>query len=855
MLKVIGGEQEGEFKAVASGTLPNGKPVVVNSDGTVSVVGETSGTESIGSPDVFNNALTSHTAAVYDTANDKVVIAYRDNGNSNYGTAIVGTVSGSSISFGTEVVFESSGASYVEATYDVASGKVVIAYRDFSDSYGRAIVGTVSGTTISFGTKQVFSTTGSIEQISIVYAETQEKVVIAYRDSGTNGEAVVGTVSGTSISFGTVVEFYTGGSGDYAVVYNPTDSNVIIGFRADSTTSGEAIVGTISGTSISFGSQNRFSENNVNYIKGTYDVAAQRVVFVYSDGTDGSKGKAVVGSISGNTITFGTEVVFNNASTTYPDVNYHVAGQRVVVAYTNESGSLNYGTFIVGAVSGTSITFGSPAVFESASTDYSDLTYDSDTGQMVVAYRDLGGGNVGQTVVFQIDYTVSNLTAENYIGMSRGVVDVTNTSFGSASVFESAIVSQVSSAYDTTNDKIVIAYRDSGNSNYGTAVVGTVSGASISFGTPVVYNSGDTRYTSTLFDPVNAKIVLSYIDWGNSERPTSIVGTVSGTSISFGSEVVMSAVVGSYMTTAFDTNAGKFVASFRDDSNLGYGRAFVGTVSGTSISFGSAGTYNTATTNTPSMVFDSSNNKIVITYVDAGNADTLTSIVGTVSGTSISFGSEVPLSTSGSAANPVSVFDTNSNKVVVLYTESGTSYAPQAIIGTVSGTSISFTTKVEAGNANDYIDYTSMCFDPVTNQVVIAYEAVTTDELSVKTGSVSGSSITFSDPTVVATGPTSSFSIVYDVDTDQVVIPYRDGGDNSYGKGIVGSIGSTNRYPVADGNPASLDIIGSVSTNQSGLTAGEKYYVQTDGTISTTAGSPSVLAGTAISATKLVVKT
>ena len=209
MLKVIGGEQEGEFKAVASGTLPNGKPVVVNADGTVSVVGETSGTESIGSPDVFNNALTSHTAAVYDTANDKVVIAYRDNGNSNYGTAIVGPVSGSSISFGTEVVFESSGASYVEAAYDVASGKVVIAYRDLSDSYGRAIVGTVSGTTISFGTKQVFSTTGSIEQISIVYAETQEKVVIAYRDSGTNGEAVVGTVSGTSISFGTVVEFYT----------------------------------------------------------------------------------------------------------------------------------------------------------------------------------------------------------------------------------------------------------------------------------------------------------------------------------------------------------------------------------------------------------------------------------------------------------------------------------------------------------------------------------------------------------------------------------------------------------------------------------------------------------------------
>ena len=49
MLKVLGGEQEGEFKAVASGTLPNGKPVVVNSDGTVSQVEETSISQNLGS--------------------------------------------------------------------------------------------------------------------------------------------------------------------------------------------------------------------------------------------------------------------------------------------------------------------------------------------------------------------------------------------------------------------------------------------------------------------------------------------------------------------------------------------------------------------------------------------------------------------------------------------------------------------------------------------------------------------------------------------------------------------------------------------------------------------------------------
>ena len=42
-------------------------------------------------------------------------------------------------------------------------------------------------------------------------------------------------------------------------------------------------------------------------------------------------------------------------------------------------------------------------------------------------------------------------------------------------------------------------------------------------------------------------------------------------------------------------------------------------------------------------------------------------------------------------------------------------------------------------------------------------------------------------------------------------------------------------------------------SNQSELTPGQLYYVQTDGTISTTAGSPSVVAGIGLSATELLV--
>ena len=45
------------------------------------------------------------------------------------------------------------------------------------------------------------------------------------------------------------------------------------------------------------------------------------------------------------------------------------------------------------------------------------------------------------------------------------------------------------------NEKVVIAYADNGNSvDYGTVIKGTVSGTSISFGSPIVFNSANTAF-------------------------------------------------------------------------------------------------------------------------------------------------------------------------------------------------------------------------------------------------------------------------------------------------------------------------------------------------------------------------
>ena len=76
------------------------------------------------------------------------------------------------------------------------------------------------------------------------------------------------------------------------------------------------------------------------------------------------------------------------------------------------------------------------------------------------------------------------------------------------------------------------------------------------------------------------------------------------------------------------------------------------------------------------------------------------------------------------------------------------------------------------------------------------------------------------------------------------------GGGNLTSENYIGL--ASNGYPDTAG--ATIDVQGAINDRQSGLTAGQSYYVQTDGTLTTTAGDPSVFAGTAISATKMIVK-
>jgi hypothetical protein len=258
-------------------------------------------------------------------------------------------------------------------------------------------------------------------------------------------------------------------------------------------------------------------------------------------------------------------------------------------------------------------------------------------------------------------------TASGSIAAGKPViVTAPSEAKGSEAEFD-AVARHIAAVYDTSNDKVVLSYQDAGNSSYGTSVVGTVSGSSITFGTPVVFESAAVEHCRATFDSDNNKVLIIYKDGGNSNYGTAIVGTVSSDSIGFGSAVVFySAALDGNTGVAFDSSNNKSVITYRGSSQ--YGNAIVATISETTPSFGSPVVFESAQSNYNKPHFDSSNNKMLITYVDGGNSDAGTAIVGTVSGTSISFGSATVFE-SGQTMLPDAAFDTTANKFVVSFVD------------------------------------------------------------------------------------------------------------------------------------------------------------------------------------------
>jgi hypothetical protein len=450
----------------------------------------------------------------------------------------------------------------------------------------------------------------------------------------------------------------------------------------------------------------------------------------------------------------------------------------------------------------------------------------------------------GSTVIINVDGTVSAA-----FGLTGG--------FGTETLFENAVIDVSSATYDASTQKVVIAYQDSGNSGIGTAVVGTVTGTSISFGTPVAFTSASVATSVAITYDANAqKVVVVYRDSGNSNFGTARVGTVSGTSISFGTAVVFHSTLSFGFNAVYDSAALKVVITYRDGNNSNFGTAVVGTVSGTNISFGTPVVFLSATSDAQAATYDSSQQKVVIAWA-AFSAGEVRAIVGTVSGTSISFGTSVLIASVNSNVIGASYAPVQA-KVIIAYKGSSVG---NAVVGTVSGTSITFgsTATFYGSTLGDDI---SVTYDSRTQKPVVTFVAGGSSRVTV--GTISGTSISFAADVTFQATASNKLSSTYDSVQQVVVIAYRRTADN-FGVGI------TYQVPIAtnltsenfigfsnaaytNGQNATIQLVGAVDDAQTGLTPGQQYFVQTTGALGLTAGSPSVFAGTAVAATKIIVK-
>ena len=826
------------------------KPVVIESDGEVTQVAGSTITTSAGAESTFDSAaITSFVDATYDTANDRVVMIWRTSAAGDYGYAAVGAVSGTSISWGTRVAFNSAVTSLGTIAYDASAEKVVIAFNSTvtGSNVGYAIVGTVdpSDNSISFGTKNNFIS-GEYNTASIVYDISASKCLLSFIDQGDNyyGKCTVISISGTSISFGSLAAFENSNLRSVSSAYSTAASKTAISYRDLGSGDQQAVVASVSGTSVSFGTIVQASSNYYTTSTAAYDANADRVVFAGKAGGASSHGKAVVGTISGTSISFGSEVTFESSAIAYQSAVYDSLAKTTNILYALDAVS-RLGEMAAGTVSGTSITFATAFEFHGNPTMQLGATFDSDTNQTIVGYK--GTSDYGEAKAIVTGREATNLTATNFVGVAdsaisasaagsvivqggtvSGVSSGTGLSMGATAQYSASNLADIyasQAVFDSTNNKMVIVY-DGAGSGAGYGIVGTISGTSISYGSAVQYSGGNAQHSQATYDSTNQRVVVAYADSANSGYLTAAVGTVSGTSISWGTPVVADSTANDfYIGIDFDINAGKVLIIWKDNSTA-YNYSIVGTVSGTSISFGTKVAIDTTYgyQQIGGLTYDPNAQKHLFTRPRTSGSVT-DSYVGTVSGTSVSWGSAVSLTTTQYFYDVFSAYEAPSQKLGVVFTNASDSTLG-TLVATISGTSVSYGSLVNVGAGA----YTApgVYYDATAGEFIA--QGKLSNNLLAYRGTLSGTTISWGAAQTVA------------ADADfgsNVGIP---GYDTNAGKGLFqwANAGAT----AADSGVATIGDLP--------LTVGTKYYVTTTGGFSSSAGDPSVNAGLAISTTSLL---
>ena len=710
--------------------------------------------------------------------------------------------------------------------YDPDTNKQVIMTDHLYGNEGRIYQASISGANITVpSTYYAITDEGSEEEGSkaLSYDPDNDKWILFKAQSGNVLRANVLTASGDTFTSGTVTQI----SSDYfrwlAPYYDTEKNKTVLAYRYNNGQPYYAGIGfvTISGTTPSFiASSTTLGNTTTTSSPSIYNQPHQAI---YNPDT---KSGIVVAAFSTSTPSDGMGVVLYYGTTTSTVVNGSVFAGTALSATALELKTFPAST-IVGKADG-AVTKGKPVIVE-ADGDFAQVAQASstenysfskgsatalvaaDTGSPLASCFDI---SAQRFILVYINYDASNYLYGNVVEVnssnvvtSRGIQTIISSSNGGQ---------QPSIAYDSANEKSMLVYmRGAFSSDLGCRVL-TATGTSLSVGAEVVINDNDSSGSQpkVVYEPTSGKLVVTYVDQSNSSFVTAQVGTISGTTSSWSSNTYISAG-GTATQIGLAAGNGKVLFLTTDDSNNADARA--GTISGVALTLGSPVEFDADNASNPYpssdniVCYDTQNDRFFAGY--KGTGDNLYGMVFQISGTTVSHGTRNLILYRGQDFSVPQSSDIGKIPLIFGVYVSDSLYYREATI-TSSNNSIAYNTAVTLSTANT--DATSLAYDS-TNVRLLATYHLANDNIEAY-GIIPNGTRTVSTPNLTA-------------------------------ENYIGIAQET----VSTNEDVKVTTISGVDANQSSLTPAQTYYVQTDGTLSTTAGSPSVVAGTAIASTQLLV--
>ena len=318
------------------------------------------------------------------------VVAWRDANDSDYGKCVIGTISGSSVTYGSVVTFNAADTRNPKIA-KIDSAHFVIVFRDSGDSgKGKAMIATVaSGDVITFGAEYTFAA-GTANNPAVALLDSTH-IVVTYDDlTNTDGSAIVGTISATDvISFGTRVAFVTTSinSSDVAVL---DSTHFVVVFKGGSNEYVKSIIGVVSsGTTITFGTAVSVLADNSNS-SGVAAIDSTHFLVGYSDNTAGLASGNVGTVSSGDSISIGTK--YSAASHINSEIQVRLLSSTTFFFAGVVSGTISV---ITGTIAGSVLSYDAAVIADSsADNNYTGADMLSATS-MVVTYGNTTSSPIG----------------------------------------------------------------------------------------------------------------------------------------------------------------------------------------------------------------------------------------------------------------------------------------------------------------------------------------------------------------------------------------------------------------------------------------------------------------------------